>query len=110
MTFNDPAHLHRDQINLPPLHGTTPWRRWVHVHPDGSEENFTTRPTNVPVIEIQIIKSRKSDGTFLEQTITTGSYPPPGRGWEEIGPARHGDDRWRWRRRRKRVWSFEKEE
>jgi hypothetical protein len=100
----DPARIHSDQINLPPLPASIPWRRYVHCRPDGTEENFTTRPANVPVIEVQIIKTRKKDDTFLEQTITTGPFPPPGKGWEEVGPVKHGDERTRWTRRRKRVW------
>jgi hypothetical protein len=99
----DPERIYREQINPPPLPATIPWLRFVHVRPDGTEENYAARPGDLPVIEVQIIKSRKSDDTFLEQTITAGQYPQPGRGWEEVGPAKHGDDRWRWRRRWKRV-------
>jgi hypothetical protein len=109
MSFYDPARIYRDQLELPPLHADTPWLRFVHVRADGTEENFATRPANVPVIEVQILKTRKGDNTFLEQTITAGSYPPPGKGWEEVGSVKHGDDRWRWQRRRKRVWVTNKE-
>jgi hypothetical protein len=96
MSSYDPARLHRDQINLPPLNAnTTPFVRWVHVRADGSEENYATQPANVPTIQVQIVKTRKRDNTFLEQTITAGPWPPVGRGWEQAGP-----DRWRWQRRR----------
>jgi hypothetical protein len=100
----DPERIYRDQINLPPRDAnTTPVVRWVHVQPGGTEVDYVTAPADVRTIKVTLGRSRKGDRNIIEETITTGEWSPPGRGWELVNSGR--GKILRWQRRRKRVWA-----
>jgi hypothetical protein len=75
--------------------------RWVHVAADGTEVDYASPPPDGLTIKVTLGKARKSDRTILEETIMTGPWSPPGRGWELVSSGRGKS--WRWQRRRKRI-------
>jgi hypothetical protein len=81
--------------------------RWVHVAADGTEVDYASPPPDGLTIKVTLGKARKSDRTILEETIMTGPWSPPGRGWELVSSGRGKS--WRWQRRRKRIWATNKE-
>jgi hypothetical protein len=75
--------------------------RYIHVGADESETEFVTAPADLPVIKVTLGRSRKSDRSIIEETITKGEWPPPGRGWELVSGRNNQS---RWQRRRRQVW------
>lgn len=90
-TFGNPRRIKK----MPAV----PRTRWVHVLPDGTEQNFLVEPSDVPTIFVQV---EEENFSYVDESTRTyfnngEPAPPPGRGWIQGQRSRSGH---RWYRRR----------
>ena len=78
--------------------------RWVHVRPDGSEQDFDFEPSDEPTI--CVTAEYQTDPRWIDETTRTyfnvvndinEPAPPPGKGWVQGLKTRTGH--WWYRRR-----------
>lgn len=60
-----------------------PRTRWVHVLPDGTEQDFIAEPEGLPTLRVKV---EQKNPRFVEESTETyfndgEPAPPPGRGW-----------------------------